>query len=45
MSAIAAARGATPQYTRVARDLLHGIGAGTFPVGSLLPTEAELCRR
>ena len=38
-------RGATPQYTRVAHDRLRGIGAGKYPVGSLLPTEAELCKR
>ena len=45
MTGVPAARGATPQYTRVAHDLLRGIGAGTYPVGTLLPTEAELCRR
>ena len=45
MTGTPAARGATPQYTRVARDLLRGIGAGTYPVGTLLPSEAELCRR
>ncbi len=38
-------RGATPQYTLVAQELLRGIDAGDYPLGSLLPTEAELCRR
>ena len=30
-------------WARVARDLRTGIGSGRFPVGSLLPTELELC--
>jgi DNA-binding GntR family transcriptional regulator len=38
-------RGATPQYTLLAQELLRGINAGDYPLGSLLPTEAELCRR
>ena len=37
--------GSAPQYALLARELLRGIGAGEFPVGSLLPTEVELCRR
>ena len=37
--------GNAPQYALLAQELLRGIGAGSFPVGSLLPTEAELCRR
>jgi DNA-binding GntR family transcriptional regulator len=45
MSAHPAPRGATPQYTLLAQELLRGIGAGDYPLGSLLPTEAELCRR
>jgi DNA-binding GntR family transcriptional regulator len=35
----------SPQYALLARDLMRGIAAGTYPVGTLLPTEAELCRR
>lgn len=31
------------RYAQVARDLSEGIEAGRFPVGSLLPTELELC--
>ena len=38
-------RGSTPQYTLLAQELLRGIDAGDYPVGSLLPTEAELCKR
>jgi len=31
------------RYAVVARDLIEGIGSGRYPVGSLLPTEFELC--
>src|SRR3954454_3865799 len=31
------------RYAQVARDLTEGIANGRFPVGSLLPTELELC--
>ncbi len=31
------------RYAQVARDLAEGIRTGRFPVGSLLPTELELC--
>ena len=31
------------RYAQVARDLAEGIRTGRFPVGSLLPTEFELC--
>lgn len=31
------------RYAQVARDLMAGIGSGLFPVGSVLPTELELC--
>jgi DNA-binding GntR family transcriptional regulator len=31
------------RYAQVARDLTEGITIGRFPVGSLLPTELELC--
>ena len=33
------------RYAQVARDLAEGIASGRFPVGSLLPTELELCER
>lgn len=33
---------ATPLHARIARTLLDGIGAGRYPVGSLLPTENDL---
>ena len=33
------------RYAQVARDLTDGIASGRFPVGSLLPTELELCER
>lgn len=31
------------RYTLVAKDLMKGIASGRYPVGSLLPTEFELC--
>ena len=31
------------RYAQVARDLVAAISSGRFPVGSLLPTEFELC--
>lgn len=31
------------RYAVVAKDLMEGIGNGRYPVGSLLPTEFELC--
>lgn len=31
------------RYAVVARDLMEGISSGRYPVGSLLPTEFELC--
>lgn len=31
------------RYAAVARDLIEQIGSGRYPVGSLLPTEFELC--
>lgn len=33
------------RYAQVARDLAEGITSGRLPVGSLLPTERELCGR
>lgn len=35
----------SPFYRRMARDIKQDIVAGTYPVGSLLPTEQELCNR
>lgn len=37
--------GPAPQYALLAQDLLRGIGAGDYPLGSRLPTEAQLCQR
>jgi GntR family transcriptional regulator len=34
-----------PRYGVLAQTLLDLINAGSFPVGSLLPTETELCRQ
>lgn len=31
------------RYATVAKDLMDGIASGRYPVGSLLPTEVELC--
>jgi DNA-binding GntR family transcriptional regulator len=33
------------RHSELARDLAQGIASGRFPVGSLLPTEMELCRQ
>lgn len=34
----------SPQYVALARQLIGDIHAGTYPVGTLLPTEMALCR-
>ncbi len=34
-----------PRYRRIANELTAKIGAGTYPVGELLPTELELCAK
>jgi GntR family transcriptional regulator len=34
-----------PRYLSISEELLSDIGAGKFPVGSMLPTELELCER
>ncbi|UCE30268.1 MAG: GntR family transcriptional regulator [Burkholderiales bacterium] len=34
-----------PRYLAVANELIQAIGNGRFPVGSVLPTEHELCER
>ena len=31
------------RYSTVAKDLMQAIASGRYPVGSLLPTEFELC--
>jgi DNA-binding GntR family transcriptional regulator len=36
---------ATVKHPELMRDLAEGIANGTYPVGSLLPTEFELCER
>jgi DNA-binding GntR family transcriptional regulator len=42
--AAGSARTTTPLYLTLAKTLLEAIQAGTYPVGSLLPTELELAR-
>jgi DNA-binding GntR family transcriptional regulator len=32
-----------PRYARVAQSLIEAIAAGKYPVGTMIPTEAELC--
>ena len=34
-----------PRYVALARDLIRGIRSGVYPIGSLLPAEAELSGR
>lgn len=34
---------AKPHFSGIARNLTEGIASGRYPVGSLLPTEMELC--
>jgi GntR family transcriptional regulator len=34
-----------PRYSQVAQDLVKGITSGRFQVGSLLPTELDLCEQ
>ena len=36
---------AAPRYRAIAEELLADIGRGRYPVGTSLPTEAELCER
>jgi GntR family transcriptional regulator len=36
---------ASPLYSQVAHDLAEAIGAGRYPIGSLLPTEMALCEQ
>lgn len=35
----------SPLYRRISNDIVDGISDGTYPVGSLLPTEQALCER
>lgn len=35
----------TPRYAEILAELREGIAGGAFPVGTLLPSEAALCRR
>ncbi len=41
----AAARADEPRYARIANDLIASIAVGRYKVGSLLPTELELCEQ
>ncbi|MGY8959472.1 MAG: GntR family transcriptional regulator, partial [Alphaproteobacteria bacterium] len=34
-----------PRYQQIANELMAEIGGGLFPVGSMLPTEINLCER
>lgn len=34
----------TPKYRQIARKLTEGIAGGKYPVGTMLPGEAELCQ-
>ncbi len=34
-----------PRYLLLAQDLIQDIDTGRYPVGSLLPTELELCEQ
>ena len=45
MSAIHAFEGRRPLYQAMAEKLSAGIQQGAYPVGTMLPTEAELCER
>lgn len=38
-------RAAPPRHADIARDLRDAVAAGSLPVGSVLPTELELCAR
>jgi len=42
-AAVAGAIGPRPRYVQLAATLLNEIRSGRYPVGSLLPTEFELC--
>jgi GntR family transcriptional regulator len=34
-----------PRYVQISREFTRGIADGTYPIGSRLPTEAELCEQ
>jgi GntR family transcriptional regulator len=34
-----------PRYIQISREFIRGIADGTYPLGSHLPTEAELCQQ
>jgi len=40
-----ALQGSQPRYVQLAQTLLNEIESGHYPVGSLLPTEFELCEQ
>lgn len=35
----------TPRYMQIAQDLMDAIASGKFPIGSQIPTEAEICQQ
>jgi GntR family transcriptional regulator len=45
MTSVAEAKVAAPLYRKISNDIVDGISDGTYPVGSLLPTEQVLCKR
>ena len=40
-----AIRESSPRYRKISNDIVDGISNGTYPIGSLLPTEYALCER
>ena len=34
----------TPRYLQIAQELMDAIASGKFPIGSQIPTEAEICQ-
>ena len=40
-----AIRESNPRYRKISNDIVDGISNGTYPIGSLLPTEYALCER
>jgi GntR family transcriptional regulator len=45
MSLVLERRESSPLYRKISSDIVDGISNGTYPVGSLLPTEHALCER
>jgi GntR family transcriptional regulator len=45
MNFVSTRRENSPLYRKISNDIVDGISNGTYPVGSLLPTEHALCER